>query len=298
MSDNPRWLPSLNALRAFEVVARHGSFQKAADELHVSSPAVQQLVRGLEETLGQTLVARSGRSIGVTEAGLLGVESLHAGFREITKAVAFIRAYSATRQLRVSVEPSFAAGWLIRRLSSFHAQHPSINVLIDTSERVVDLAAGEADVALRYGATTVDCLVRHELFKDETIAVCSPRVPNPPRTISDLRSHALIHFERSETLQPGWDAWLKASGSRPIRAERNLRFTDYNMMIQAAIAGHGVALASRPIAQETIEAGMLIQVFDEGVELGMSYMVLATPPVAARPDAAAFIEWIICEAGD
>lgn len=292
MSERSSWLPSLNALRAFEAVARHGSFQKAAIELHVSSPAVQQLVRGLEEAVGRPLIVRNGRTVGVTDAGSLGVTHLKDGFRQLAQGVALIRSHQAPQQLRVSVEPSFAAGWLIGRLTSFHDAHPAINVLMDTSERLVDLVAGEADVAIRYGRAVQDGLVRQELFLDETIAVCSSKMTAQPRTVDDLRRHTLIHFDRPRTMQLGWDGWLEAFGAQPVRTERNLRFTDYNMMLQAAIAGPGIALASRPIVQGALDAGLLVALFGRGLNIGMTYSLVMLPEVADRPTVMAFANWL------
>lgn len=296
MSRAPSWLPSLNALRAFEAVARLASFQKAANELHVSSPAVQQLVRNLEEAVKQPLILRRGRSIVVSEPGTVAAEYLRDGFERIAQGVARMRSQTSSRQLRVSVEPSFASAWLIGRLANFRSHNPAIDVLMDTSERLVDLTADEADLAIRYGKTPPNGLMWRELFADETIAVCSPTIPRRPLKIADLGLQTLIHFERATTMQPNWRTWLEELGVEPFTVERNLRYTDYNMMLQSTIAGHGIALVSKPLVQGAIDAGILVVLFERSVKLGFSYNIVATSDKVKRPDASAFMRWVEDEA--
>jgi len=297
MSNPSNWLPSLNALRAFEAVARHSSFQKAAAELHVTSPAIQQLVRGLEESLGRSLVVRQGRSVMLTDAGEAAAPHLQEGFGLIALGVSRIRSHVSQRGIRVSVEPSFAAAWLIGRLKSFQERHPEIDVLIDATERLADLHRGEADIAIRYGVAAGGDYLSWRLFDDETLAVCSPAIlpaTAERMTYDDLKSFTLIHFERSN-MQPSWESWRKAVGAMPIQGGRSLRFTDYNMALQAAIGGQGIALASRPLIQEALEAGLLVAPFGNGLRNGCGYNLIATPDVAERSEAKAFIEWMESE---
>lgn len=290
----PGWLPSLNALRAFEAVARHRSFQKAADELHVTSPAIQQLVRGLEEGVGRPLVVRHGRSVAITSAGATAAPHLREGFELIALGVSRMRTHSPQQGLRVSVEPSFASSWLIGRLKTFQERYPDIDVLIDASERLVDLHRGEAEIAIRYAKAIGDDYLSWRLFDDETVAVCSPAIlPGPVKriTFADLEAHTLIHFERAR-LQPDWETWLKAFGAKLIRGGRSLRFTDYNMVLQAAIAGQGIALASRPLIQGAIETGLLIAPFGDGLRSGFGYNLITTLEMAERREAKVFVDWM------
>ena len=146
------WLPSLNALRAFEATCRHLSYARAAEELRVTPAAVKQLVRKLERSLGIDLVVRRGRGLAITAAGHAGCEELTVGFRQVHRAVGRMRAHHARRRLIVSVEPSFATAWLVPRLERFRAGNRDVDVLIDSSLHIVDLDQGAADVAVRFGA--------------------------------------------------------------------------------------------------------------------------------------------------
>jgi LysR family glycine cleavage system transcriptional activator len=295
------WLPSLKALRALEAVARHMSFREAASELNVTPAAVQQLVRGLEASLDVPLVTRRGRTIGLTPAAASGVQDLHLALELFRDAVAKMRTFEPSQQLTVSVEPSFASTWLVGKLGRFQARYPNIEILIDASFRLSDLNRGQADIAIRYEAAAAGDLESRRLFEDETIAVCSPALVAggaTALTVQDLRHFTLIHFEwpHSPRLEPDWAAWLSAVGAKEIQAAGNLRFTDYVLALQAAIAGQGIALVSRPLVQEALSAGLLVAPFKESVRNGCGYDVVTSTRFSRRSDVAAFIDWILAEA--
>ena len=136
MSD---WLPSLNALRAFEVVSRHLSYRVAAEELCVSPAAVKQLVSKLESAMGTPLLSRSGRGLVLTAQGVAGRDDLAQGFRHLAASIEKMRALAGRKRLIVSVEPSFATAWLVPRLDLFRAGNADVDVLIDSS---LPLASG------------------------------------------------------------------------------------------------------------------------------------------------------------
>jgi LysR family glycine cleavage system transcriptional activator len=147
------WLPSLNALRAFEAVSRHLSYRDAAQELHVTSAAVtsaavKQLVRKLEESLGTPLVRRRGRGLILTSAGVVGLSDLNSAFKQIATAVEKIRLMEQRRSLTITVEPFFATAWLVQRLGAFKSRNPEVDVLIDSSMRIVDLEREAADIGI------------------------------------------------------------------------------------------------------------------------------------------------------
>lgn len=298
--DRKVWLPSLNALRAFEAVARHMSFRKAANELNVTPAAVQQLVRGLEAALNRRLVVREGRTMKLTEAAKEGVSELHEAFDQLTGAVGKMRAHTSRQKLRISVEPSFASAWLVGRLQRFQEEYPGVEVLIDASFRVVDLNREEADIAIRYTASPKEDLVSKRLFKDETIAVCSPRLLKSTSlslTLRNLAKFTLIHFEwpHQPRYQPDWDTWLNMVGGAGLTARGNLRFTDYNLALQSAIAGQGIALVSRPLVQDSLAANLLVTPLRESVTNGFGYDLVALKQAMERIEVKAFVNWIQSE---
>ncbi|MBZ2169153.1 LysR substrate-binding domain-containing protein [Marinobacter sp. F4216] len=299
-------LPSLNALRAFETTCRHLSFAQAAEELHVTPAAVKQLVRKLEEHLGIALVERSGRGLKVTPAGRAGLDALAAGFQQIEDAVGQIRGYRQPRRLIISAEPSFATAWLVPRLERFRALHADVDVLIDSSLRLADLEAGVADVAIRFGAAPQKGVVAHRLFDETLCAFCSPsltRGPDGLKQLTDLSRATLIHWDTSALTWAratrdcvSWQSWLSQLGVERIDARRGISFSDYNLAVQAAIAGQGVVLGSLPIMRDLVSAGLLVRPFTDVVETSIGYDIIASERAARTMLVQSFIAWIKAEA--
>lgn len=302
MSD---WLPSLNALRAFEALTRHLSYRSAAEELNVTPAAVKQLVMKLEVAMGAPLVERRGRGLALTAHGQAGRDDLGAAMSHLATAVRKMRGQRRERRLIVTVEASFASTWLAQRLAGFHAIHPEISVLVDSSPKIVDLASSEADIAIRYGVMPDPNLVVRRIFDDRVFPACSPALADGPpklRRLKDLGAVTLIHFDTRD--QPwatvtqrwfSWKNWLAEVGAAPLRVESGLHFNDYGQAIQAAIAGQGVVLASEPILRDQIAAGLLVQPFAEEIAPGIGYNIVTTSQSAARSEVSAFIAWILAE---
>lgn len=303
MSD---WLPSLNALRAFEATSRHLSYRKAAKELNVTPAAVMQLVRKLEDTLGAQLVMRRGRGIALTEAGQTGRDGLQTGFGQIADAVGKMRAAEQRKSLVVSIEPSFATLWLVPRLDRFRADNPGINVLIDSTLAIVDLENGAADVALRYGVEDSPGQVKHRLYDDRICAFCSPSVgaalPARPK-LEELRRLTLIHWDLSGVNWAAatkrwmeWSRWLQHVGTGHIPSDEGLHFSDYNQATQAAIAGQGVVLGSWPILRRLVDENLLAAPFEQAAVTDIGYDLVTTKSALKRDEVKRFVDWILTEA--
>ncbi|WP_119461947.1 transcriptional regulator GcvA [Rhodospirillaceae bacterium SYSU D60014] len=296
-----RRLPSLNALRAFEAVSRHGSIRAAADELHVTPAAVSQQVKALEEGLGVKLLRRAEGGLRLTEAGASGLEDLRAGFDRLSQAARKMRASNA-RLLTVSVDPSLAATWLIARLDRFKQRHPEIDVFLDASSAHVDLTREEIDMAIRYGAGDFPGLHAVRLFEDEVFPVCSPALlegEHPLREPADLRWHRLLHLEWTPAKGewPDWRSWLSAAGVESVDVTRGPRFTQHSMVLQAAVQGQGVALGSRALVADDLAAGRLVWPFDLCVPTSFAYYIVCLEAAAEDPRIAAFRDWLLAEAG-
>jgi LysR family glycine cleavage system transcriptional activator len=300
------WLPSLNALRAFEAVSRHLSYRDAAQELHVTSAAVKQLVRKLEESLGTPLVRRRGRGLVLTSAGVVGLSDLNSAFKQIAAAVEKIRLMEQRRSLTITVEPFFATAWLVQRLGAFKSRNPEVDVLIDSSMRIVDLEREAADIGIRYGMKPSKDLIVHRLFDDETLAVCSPSLAEGPpvlRRLSDLAGVTLLQMDPTDAGWISlasrhwfdWRTWLATVGAGEIKTGPSLRFNDYNLAVQAAIAGQGVVLGSWPIVRDAIEANLLVSPFVERARTDIGYDLVVTTEAMAKPEVAGFVEWILEE---
>ncbi|MCH7943436.1 MAG: transcriptional regulator GcvA [Proteobacteria bacterium] len=295
-----RRLPPLNALRAFEAAARHLSVSKAARELNVTPAAVSHQVKALEEFLGIALFRRLNRALMLTDAGQTILPGLRDGFDHLAQAVGKLADQRDGNTLTVSTSPSFAAKWLVPRLDRFRAAHPHIELRIDATDRLVDLTRGEADVAIRYGTGNYPGMRAERLFTDESFPVCSPGLckgPPPLLTPADLDRHALLHVDwnvQSQTA-PSWRMWLLAAGADHRDAGRGSRFNQESMALQAAIEGHGVALASRVLAADDLAAGRLVRPFDLVLPTDFTYYLVTPETATDQPKIKAYFDWMIAE---
>lgn len=294
-------LPPLSALRAFEAAARHMSFSKAADELHVTPAAISHQIHALEQDLGVKLFHRMNRSIELTSSARVLLPGLSEAFAGIHSSVRRLRAHNDTGTLTVTASPSFAAKWLVLRLHRFQEQHPDIDVRISATDDVVDLTRGDFDMAIRYGCGKYPGLEVELLFTNEVFPACSPQLltAGPPlRAPDDLPSHALIHDQAVERdpLVPTWPMWLKAAGVKNIPAAGGLTFNNMHLALDAAIAGHGVVLAYSQIAAADLAAGRLVRLFSLALPDQFAYYIVTAPGALERPKVRAFRHWLRQEA--
>jgi LysR family glycine cleavage system transcriptional activator len=290
-------LPSLNALRAFEAVARHLSFSKAADELHVTKAAVAQQVRQLEDEIGAPLVMRAGRALRLTEAGLAGTRDLDDGFDRLVQGVRSMREASGNRRLVVHSSASFAAAWLVARIGRFKQRHPEIDVLLDTGGHDVDLWRADVDAAVRWGRGDFSGLSATLLFEEEVFPVCSPSLLDGGAALNgpqDLRHHTLLHLEWNPEFStwPDWEVWLSAAGVRTVDTTRGVWFNQMSMALQSAVLGQGVALTTRAIASDELEAGRLLAPFKTRVHTPFGYYFLCRPDRVTAPKIIALRDWL------
>ena len=300
-------LPPLKALQAFEAASRYLSFTRAAEELHVTPAAVGQQVKLLEHQLGVALFRREGRQLRLTNAGQACVPELRDAFAKMRTAVDRALEGHSRGVLTLTVEPTFASRWLVRRLEDFREEHPEIDVRLDASPRITDLARGGFDAGIRYGAGRYPGLCVDKLFDEEVFPVCSPRLleqtgGRPPlRRLQDLAHRTLLHEDMTGDPHdpwPDWETWLRAAGVSDVDPTRGPRFSQCNMLIDAAIAGQGVALTGHVLAADDLAAGRLVRPF--GAELTtrieFAYYLVTSPDGSARPKVAAFREWVMTRA--
>jgi LysR family glycine cleavage system transcriptional activator len=294
-------LPPLSALRAFEAAARHMSFSKAATELHVTPAAISHQIHALEEDLGVMLFHRLNRSIELTASARVLLPGLTEAFAGIQASVGRLRAHNDTGTLTVTASPSFAAKWLVLRLHRFQEKCPEVDARISATDALVDLAKGDYDIAIRYGAGRYPGLDVELLMKNEVFPACSPQLlaKGPPlRTPADLPAHALIHDQAIERdpLAPTWSMWLKAAGVENIPSITGLSFNNMHLALDATIAGHGVVLAQNTIAAADLAAGRLVRLFTLALPDPFAYYVVTAPGALERPKVRAFRDWLRCEA--
>ncbi|MCC5978283.1 MAG: transcriptional regulator GcvA [Salinarimonas sp.] len=300
-----RSLPPLNALRAFEAAARHMSFSKAAEELNVTPAAISQQIRTLEDIAGVKLFRRLTRSLLLSDAGQVALPAVTEGLDQLAEGYRAMRRQEEAGVLTVSVAPSLGAKWLVPRLERFRDKHPEFDIRIDATDRVVDFQRGDVDLALRYGSGAYEGLTAHCLMSELAAPVCSPALlagKHPLREPADLRHHTLLHsqWRLQHAFAPNWRMWLRATGLADIDPESGPRFSEDNLVVQAAIAGQGVALVGRAVAAADLRAGLLVHPFGtgSGESSGYCYYVVYPEGDAARPKVRAFTDWVLEEAED
>ncbi len=299
-----RPLLPLNALRAFESASRHLNFSRTADELSVTPGAVSQQIRLLEEIIGGPLFTREARGLQLTELGRAATPLLREGFERLMDASAILREPPLNRTVAISVAPSFASKWLMPRMDEFHAAHPDIEVWSSADMEPVTVGKGKVDLAIRYGPGDYPGYVVERLLTETVIPVCSPALmaaPHPIRTAEDLARHTLLHdmSEDGDASRPDWAMWLKARHASHADARRGSRFDQSSMLIEAAAAGRGVALAKRSLAQADLATGRLVAPFPDGSQvLGFAYFVVMPRARPGSPGTKAFVAWLKRQAID
>ncbi len=289
-------LPPLTAIRYFEAAARHLSFTKAAEELHVTHSAISHQIKSLEAWLGLQLFRRMNRAIVLTEAGQAYMRPVKEAFERLGEASRILKAREQTGTLTVSTMPSFAAKWLVPRLGSFREQHPDIDVRIAASERLVDFNREDVDVAIRFGSGTWPGLHSSLLLKENLFPVCSPKLlrgPIPLREPADLIHHNLLYdYDWRENV---WLRWLTDAGVKVQSLRHSLSFNHSNLMLQAAADGLGVALTGGPLAGDDLAAGKLVRPFETVLRRETGFFLVAPEATVDRPKVKAFREWILAE---
>jgi LysR family transcriptional regulator, glycine cleavage system transcriptional activator len=294
----------LNALRAFEASARHQSFSAAAAELNVTSAAVGQLVRGLEEWLGVTLFHRSASGtirLAPTEIAQRALPDIRAGFNRLTLGLARLQESSTNGVLTVTTSPAFAAKWLLPRIDRFQQAHPETDLRLDTSLKLLDFAIHGIDIGVRYGSGSWPGLTAEKLFDEEIYPVCSPefrRKNGGLRSPSGLKGRTLIHDLSMENSSgfPTWRTWLETAGINDVTSNRGLRINNSAAVVQAAIDGHGVALGRSVMVHDDLAAGRLVRLFSsKACPVPLAYYVVYRPECAALPRLSAFRDWLQAE---
>ncbi len=254
-------LPPLATLQAFEAAVRHQSYTAAARELSLTHGAISHHISTLEERQGVKLFAREKNRMVPTEAGRLLVTKVRQALGMLERSFATADATQALA-LTVSVLPSMAGRWLAPRLTRFAARHPQIDLFVDVRATLADLAAGDADCAIRFGPGGWAEVQQVRLMGDASFPVCAPsyREGLLPRTPDELADCTLL---RNPWLP--WEPWLHAAGLAFKEPARGTTFTDSSVLLDAVAAGLGVGLARRTLVEGELQRGRLVRLFDLAV---------------------------------
>ncbi len=294
-------LPSLNALRAFEMVAQHLSYAKAAEQLHVTKAAVAQQVRLLEAEIGTPLVQRAGRGLSLTEAGQAGLRDLREGFAKLAAGSRRMRETRGRDLVVISAGASFAATWLVRRIGRFKQEHPEIDVLLDAARSATEMDREGIDAYIVWGTGDFPGYTSVRLFEEHAFPVCSPRLLGgslPLGEPGDLKHHTLLHLEWDwhYGAWPDWETWLNTAGVTDVDVGRGIWFNQMSIALEAAIQGQGIALSTRALAADEISQGHLVAPFATSVETPFGYYFVCRPETMRGSKFVALRQWLIDEA--
>lgn len=292
----------LNALRAFEATVRLGSYVRAAGELGVTPAAVGQHVRLLESQFGGALFERQGKKLVATASARAVLPDIKDAFDRLAQAAERLRETRRPPVVAVTLPPSFAAKWLIPRIETFRMAHPEVDVRLDTTDRLADLARENIAVGIRYGAGRYPGLEATLLMEEELFPVCSPLLLTRVRRLrepDDLAHFRLIHDTTMESHAsfPSWTTWLRRAGASKVDSRRGLRINSSIMALQAAIEGQGVALARSVIAAGDLADGRVIRPLRPSCPTGYAYYLVYPAGLPLSRPAAAFSHWLKQEAG-
>ncbi|MGL4232270.1 MAG: LysR substrate-binding domain-containing protein [Casimicrobium sp.] len=292
----------LRAIHAFETSAIKLSFVDAARELNVTPAAVGQQVRALEQWLGVALFerARHGESrLTLTENAKLALPDLTEGFDRLEAGLRRLRSATTRPSVTVSVSQAFMARWLMPRLHEFTDAHQDIDVRLDVTDRVVDVASGEADTAIRCGAGAWRGVEGIKLMAESFVVVCSPALlkqRGTPRSAAELATWPLVHDTTLETSSvfPTWRDWFTKFRIRGAGAGEGLRINSTSAVIEAALRGQGVALSRRALVDGEIASRRLIRLFaDVEWPIAWHYYLVRPKDRALSPHATLFIDWMV-----
>ncbi|MGH0000605.1 transcriptional regulator GcvA [Pseudovibrio ascidiaceicola] len=291
-------LPPLNSFRAFECVARHMSFAKAANELGLTPSALSYQVKMLEDQLQTQLFTRLNRAIELTSAGHRLLPGVEAGLENFSEAVARIKGVDEDKVLVISTGPGTASKVIAPRIYRFMEAYPEIELRISANLKLVDFYRDDVDLGLRFGRGPYPGLHIDFLAEDFLTPMCAPRLASKMREPTDLKNLTLLHEDSMATFlnAPGWKEWLKTAGiSRTSWSEKGMHFSQIDHAQDAAIEGAGVILGRKVLCAHDARLGLLAKPFEFEISATAHYMLVGLESSFQKHKCKAFIDWIKAE---
>lgn len=288
-----RPLPPLNALRAFEAVARLQSVKQAANELHVTHGAVSHQIKILEEALGVPLFHRDRRQLRLNQAGLVYSRQVREALRLLAESTLKLGLPSVEGRLYVICAPTLATKWLAYQLRAFRTAFPDIDLTVvphNLDDEAV--ATGDYDVAVVYGNGEWERKQVRLLANFDMTPVCHPRffeASDQPRHIGELRGNWLLHEDGGGN----WKRWLAAVGADISDLGRGTHLWGAHLTLESAAAGFGVALGDRIVCAQDFARGNLVRLFDAEVPAPQAYYLVCDTHRVNEPRILLFCDWLM-----
>ena len=309
MNKSTRRPLAVGPLRAFEAVARRSSFSAAAEELHLTQPAISRQIKGLEEELGAPLFLRGTRSVELTVAGTQMLRGVIPLLQRLDTTVRQIRSARGRRHVSITTFASFASLWLLPRLALFQREHPDIDIRVSANDVLVELDDPDIDLALRYCHPDAAPAGAKRLFGEVVTPAVgrglaeqaargqAARLAEP----ADLAGHTLIEGDNIQASSAfrSWRSWLREQGLAQLEPQRELVLNYDYQKVQAAMSGQGVMLARMPLVAESFERGELVEPFGVAGRMPSVYaywLIEFNNGQPARPEVALFSAWLVAQA--
>jgi DNA-binding transcriptional LysR family regulator len=294
-----RLLPSAASLIIFEAAGRHQNFTRAAGELGMTQAAVSYAIRGLEDQLGVLLFHRVHRAVELTEAGEKFHADVSVGLARIQKSAEDIRAKGRETNVTLSASTAFASMWMLPRLNRLREDLPEIDLRIQTSVRDLDLDEEPIPLGVRGGDPGQWPRYHAALLADEVInAVATPayiEAHGMPETPADLLKHSLIHLEEPVRRACDWTEWFGSAGLAHPAQGRRLAINDYVLVIQAVLAGEGIALGWEHLIAGQVRSGALVPVGGHVLKTGHAFYVVWPRSRELNAQARRVRDWLLDE---
>ena len=284
-------LPSLRALYIFDAAARHLNLVRAAEELCLTQGALSRQIRTLEDHIGIPLFIRTPRGLKFTEAGDILRNHCRQAFDQLEEGLGTISPVRRRQTLLVAVARSYTTRVICHRIADFVDKYPSVDLVLDGHRHLVDLATNEADAAIRVGDGQWTDSTVEKIEDDPLFPVASPAL------VEKLGTHDIPTLTESATLlhfaeRPYWETWTRGACVPLSRHTRNVRFSESVMMLEAAEAGQGIAIARRSLVREAIKTGRLVRLSKVDVDDGIGYFFCATVEGMQRQTVQWFRKWL------
>ncbi len=291
-------LPSLDLLRGYVAVGRRMSITLAAQDLCLTQSAVSRQVNALEEALGTRLFHRGYRSISFTLEGERLFRVADEAVRQLQDSVEALTRPKAPQPVTITASIGVAGLWLLPRLGELQQAHPGVDLRVAATDKLLDLRAEGIDLAIRYAAADHAPASSVRLFDETIVPVAHPSLGVTALDADTLARHALLEFDGPRRPLLQWADHLGALGLEAAQRRGVLRFNQYDQVIQAALAGRGIALGRVALVAPLLADGRLAAIgkSDSHRATGYAYWLHQVDP-EPREDVRAVIDWILAATG-
>lgn len=289
----PQDIPSLNWLRVFEAAARMENFARAGELLNLSTSAISQQVKALENHFDEKLFVRHARSVELTDAGHSFLPAVRQALRTVEESAASLFGEEKGNTLTLQATLVFANGWLAPRLPDFSRQHPRVQLHLSGAYRDQDFQRAGAELKILFGPVHRSWAQCDRLFDETVYPVATPEVAASLRSVDDLRQHRLIQIS---THRINWNKILHAAGVESVPTRQMCFIEDTPMAMAMAAAGYGIALARSPTTDD-LAAKFELEVCDylPGLKSSEAYYLVYQNVESLSSAATDFRDWLLEE---